>query len=301
MKILVTGGTGFVGKGILSRLVQDGHELVCVVRPGSEQKLAGFPTEKGSLSLVPGDLFDPASLERAAAGCDAVIHLVGIIREKRSAGIRFERIHVSGTRHVVEAAKKAGVSRFIQMSALGARPNAVSPYHQSKYAAEQIVQESGIPYTIFQPSVIFGPGDEFVNMLAELVRLPLTPVIGSGQYRLQPVARETVAEAFAQALVSEAAVNQTFEVGGPEQLTYLQILDSIGQALGKQRVRKLHFPLALMKPVINVMEHFPFFPITNAQLTMLLEENICQDGTRLYNSFQLPVIRFAEGIRAYLR
>ncbi|WP_126425369.1 complex I NDUFA9 subunit family protein [Brevibacillus marinus] len=300
MKILLTGGTGFVGKGIVSRLAQDGHDLVCLVRPGSEGKLSTVNAEKGSLSLLPGDLFDPASLERAAAGCDAVIHLVGIIRENRKAGISFERIHVSGTRHVVEAAKKAGVSRFIQMSALGARANAASPYHQSKYAAELIVKESGIPYTIFQPSVIFGPGDEFVNMLAELVRLPLTPVIGSGQYRLQPVARETVAEVFTQALTCEAAVNQTFEVGGPEQLTYLQILDSIGEALGR-RVRKLFIPLAVMKPVINVMERFPFFPITNAQLTMLLEENICQDEKRLYSTFHVPAIRFAEGIRSYLR
>ncbi|UFJ41296.1 complex I NDUFA9 subunit family protein [Brevibacillus humidisoli] len=301
MKVLLTGATGYVGKGILPQLTADGHDVVCLIRPGSERKLTAAVEHMGAVSVQTGDLFDQESLEAAVAGCDAIIHLVGIIREKPKKGITFDQVHVTGTRHLVEAAKKAGISRFIQMSALGARANAVSSYHQTKFAAEQIVIESGIPYTIFRPSVIFGPDDEFANMLADLVRLPLTPVIGSGTYRLQPVARQTVAEVFTQALTREAAVNQTFEVGGPEQLTYLQILDTIGRVLGKSKVRKVKVPLPLMKPVINVMEGFSFFPITNTQLTMLLEENICQDGDRLYKAFSASPIRFESGIATYLR
>jgi NADH dehydrogenase len=301
MKVFLTGSSGFVGRGILEKLAAAGHETVCLVRPGSEPKLRPDPAWQDRVRLHPGDLFDLASLERGMAGCDAVIHLVGIIREQPGRGITFSRIHLTGTEHVLAIAKKTGIGRFIQMSALGARPGATSPYHQTKYAAERLVQDSGIPYTIFRPSVIFGPGDEFVNMLAGLVRLPITPVIGSGSYQLQPVSRQTVADVFTEALVNPQAVNQIFEVGGPERLSYEQILDSIGKALGKQQVRKLFIPLRLMKPVITLMEGFSFFPITNTQLTMLLEGNVCEDAEKLYNTFATPKVMFQQGIAQYLR
>ncbi|MCK9906407.1 NAD(P)H-binding protein, partial [Frankia sp. Cpl3] len=124
-------------------------------------------------------------------------------------------IHVTGTKNLLEAAQRAGIRRFVQMSALGARPGATSPYHQTKYEAEQLVVHSGIPYVIFRPSVIFGPGDEFVNMLADLVRMPVTPVLGNGSYLLQPVSRRTVADVLTSSLTNEHAANQIFEVGGP--------------------------------------------------------------------------------------
>ncbi len=298
MKVLLTGSTGFVGRGILTRLIDAGHEPVCLVRPGSEAKLE--ITVPGKIRLVPGDLFDQQSLADAMQDCDAVIHLVGIIRENRGTGNTFSRIHVDGTQNLLEAAKKAVIKHFIHMSALGARANATSPYHQTKYEAEQLVIHSGIPYTIFRPSVIFGPDDEFVNMLAGLVRLPVTPVIGDGSYRLQPVSRQTVAEVFTEALHNSKALGETFDVGGPEQLRYTELLDQIGQALRKRQVRKIYMPLPLMKPVINLMEGFSFFPITNTQLTMLLEENICADSEKLYKTFSTEKIPFLEGISTYL-
>jgi uncharacterized protein YbjT (DUF2867 family) len=301
MKVLVTGGTGFVGKGVLARLTKDGHNVVCLVRPGSEGKVTLNETGTERVTLAAGDLFDRDSLLRAVEGCEAVVHLVGIIREQPNKGITFPRIHVTGTENVVEAAKQAGVRRFVHMSALGAREGASSAYHQTKYAAEELVKKSGIPYTIFRPSVIFGPGDEFVNMLAHLVRLPVTPVIGSGSYLLQPVSRQTVAEVFSQALTLNEATNQVFEVGGPEPLTYLQILEAIGKAIGKQTLRKVHIPLALMKPVISAMEGFSFFPITTTQLTMLLEGNACENTERLYSVFRTEKIPFQQGIEMYLR
>lgn len=300
MKVFLTGATGFVGKGMLARLREEGHDAVCLVRPGSETKLGRHDEAAGKITYAAADLFHPDSLREAMAGCDAVIHLVGIIREQPRKGITFPRIHIEGTRNVVEAAKQAGVSRFVHMSALGARENATSAYHKTKYAAEQIVIASGIPFVIFRPSVIFGPGDEFVNMLADLVRLPVTPVLGSGAYPLQPVARETVADVFVQALSSPSAANQIFETGGPEAITYEHILDHIGAAIGKRSVRKIHIPLSLMKPVINIMEGFPFFPITNTQLTMLLEGNACKNSEPLYTTFDTPKIEFRQGISQYL-
>lgn len=301
MKVFLTGATGFVGKGILAKLGEEGHHTVCLVRPGSERKRQQAEAAKGEITYVTGDLFDQESLIKAMNGCEAVIHLVGIIREQPGKGITFSRIHTEGTRNVVEAAKQAGISRFVHMSALGARENATSAYHKTKYAAEKLVEASGIPSVIFRPSVIFGPGDEFVNMLADLVKMPVTPVLGNGSYPLQPVARETVADVFVQALSNPAATNQIVEAGGPKALTYGQILDSIGTALGKRHVRKFHIPIALMKPVITAMEGFTFFPITNTQLTMLLEGNACQDGEQLYRIFDTPKVDFLHGISAYLR
>jgi uncharacterized protein YbjT (DUF2867 family) len=239
-------------------------------------------------------------LEQALRSCDAVIHLVGIIRENPRKRITFPRIHVEGTNILLDAARKAGIQRFIHMSALGARPNAASLYHQTKYEAERMVIQSGIPYTIFRPSVIYGPDDEFVNMLAGLVRLPVTPVIGDGTYRLQPVSRQTVADVFTEALTNDQSIGEIYEVGGPEQLSYNELLDQIGHALGKRAVRKLHVPLGLMKPVINLMEGFSFFPITNTQFTMLLEGNTCTDTEKLYNAFSTEKIPFQQGIAAYL-
>ncbi|QRG68540.1 complex I NDUFA9 subunit family protein [Brevibacillus choshinensis] len=301
MKVFLTGATGFVGKGILAKLCEEGHHTVCLVRPGSERKRQQTQAEKGEITYVNGDLFDQSSLLKAMNGCEAVIHLVGIIREQPGKGITFSRIHTEGTKNVVEAAKQAGIRRFVHMSALGARENATSAYHRTKFEAEKLVQASGIPFVIFRPSVIFGPGDEFVNMLADLVKMPVTPVLGNGSYPLQPVARDTVADVFVQALSNPAAANQTYETGGPEPITYGQILDRIGTALGKRHVRKIHIPIALMKPVITAMEGFPFFPITHTQLTMLLEGNACQDGDQLYRIFDTQKIDFLQGISTYLR
>ncbi|EJL39553.1 NAD-dependent nucleoside diphosphate-sugar epimerase/dehydratase [Brevibacillus agri] len=301
MKVFLTGATGFVGKGVLERLIAEGHDAVCLTRPGSKDKLHHGQAGPGSVSLAAGDILDVESLKSAMAGCEAVIHLVGIIREQPGKGITFPKIHVEGTKNVVEAAKQAGVKRFVHMSALGSRANATSAYHRTKYEAEQLVIASGIPYVIFQPSVIFGPGDEFVNMLADLVRMPVTPVIGDGSYPLQPVARKTVADVFVQALSLPAATNQIYETGGPDPISYGEILDAIGEAIGKKRVRKVHIPLAFMKPVVNMLEGFSFFPITNTQLTMLLEGNACRDGQRLYDTFPTEKIAFRPGISTYLR
>lgn len=300
MKVFLTGSTGFVGKGILARLEKEGHEVVCLVRPGSQKRRSQIDQIAPQMKWVTGDLMDTSSLAAAMKDCEAVIHLVGIIREKPSKDITFSRIHVEGTKNLLTAAKQAGIKRFVHMSALGAREQATSAYHRTKYEAEQLVRNSGIPYVIFRPSVIFGPGDEFVNMLADLVRLPVTPVIGDGSYPLQPVARDTIADVFVQALSLEASTGQIFETGGPSPLTYGQILDEIGAVLGKHRVRKLHIPLGLMKPVVHTMGSFSFFPITHTQLTMLLEGNACQDGQRLYDTFSTAKIPFRKGISTYL-
>ncbi|RFB31975.1 NAD-dependent epimerase/dehydratase family protein [Brevibacillus sp. VP] len=300
MKVFITGGSGFVGHGIIAALLEASHEVHCLHRPGSESKLKQLFFHTDHFHIHPGDIFSIDSLRVAMRDCDAVIHLVGIIREQSGKKITFSRIHVEGTRNVLQVATELSISRFLFMSALGTRPQATSDYHQTKYEAEQLVKVSGIPYVIFRPSVIFGPGDEFVTMLADVVRLPFTPVIGSGTYLLQPVSRKTVAEAFTQALTNEQATNQIYEVGGPQQLSYMQILQIIGHAIGRAHIKTLHVPLWFMKPLVRIMQGFSFFPITTTQLTMLQEGNYCENGDRLYKDFQINKIEFFSGISEYL-
>jgi NADH dehydrogenase len=291
MRVFVTGGTGFVGKAVIRALQSHGVIVRCLVRPGSEADLKGFE----AIERAPGDVLLPEGMEAAMQGCAAVIHLVGIIRERPGLGVTFERLHSLATANMVMTAQKAGIRRFLQMSALGTRPGARSRYHQTKWEAEKIVRESGLEWTIFRPSVIYGAGDGFVSMLARMVRLPIVPVLGDGRYRLQPVPVGQVAEGFARALERPVTIGQTYQVGGPRPYTFNEILDQIGEALGKPRVRKLHQPLGLMRPLVKLLEPLPFFPVTSDQLLMLQEENVC-DPTPFLRDFELKPVEFPEGL-----
>jgi uncharacterized protein YbjT (DUF2867 family) len=237
---------------------------------------------------------------RDMAGCDTVVHLVGIIRETPAAASTFERIHTQGTINVLEAAATTGVRRYVHMSALGARAGARSRYHRTKWAAEEAVRASPIPWTIFRPSIIYGPADQFVNMLAAMVRrYPVVPVIGTGVQRLQPVPVEQVAEAFARAIGLEATVKHVYEVGGPDAVTMLELLDLIGAALGRPRVRKVHVPIGLIRPLARLLHRLPGFPLTPDQLVMLEEDNVC-DPQPFFTTFGLTPLKLATGLRAML-
>ena len=149
---------------------------------------------------------------------DAVIHLVGIISE--AGDQTFENVHTRGTQNLVHAARRAGVKRLLHMSALGTRPNAVARYHQSKWAAEEIVRESGLEWTIFRPSIIYGPDDGFVNLFAKISRFsPLVPIVGNGQTKFEPVPVEAVAHAFVKGLTEPKAIGSAFDLCGPSTLT----------------------------------------------------------------------------------
>ena len=292
-RVFVTGGTGFVGKHVMRALVARGFLVRCLVRPGSEAQLRGFE----SIDRVPGDVLRPAGLVASAEGCAAIVHLVGIIRERRAHGVTFERLHVQATLNMLAVAKKAGITRYLQMSALGTRPDARSRYHQTKWRAEEAVRQSGTDWTIFRPSVIFGPGDEFISLLAGMIRrLPLVPVLGDGMYRLQPIVVDHVAEGFARALRGPVGVGQTYEMGGPCPYRFVEILDQIGAALGRQRVRKVHVPLGAVKLATRALHWLPLYPLTLDQIAMLEEENVT-DPARFYTEFGITPESFGEGLR----
>jgi uncharacterized protein YbjT (DUF2867 family) len=294
MKVFLTGATGFVGREVLQHAVDAGHQVRALVR--SSPKFDARP----ELESVIGDATDPESLRGRLAGCDAAIHLIGIIREFPARNITFRKLHTEATRNVLQAAKEQKVSRFLHMSANGVRAGAVTGYHKTKWEAEQLVRQSGLDWTIFRPSLIFGPRDQFVNMLADLIRkLPVIPVMGDGRYRLQPVSINDVAAGFVNALTTQESIGKTFHCGGPRAFSYDEVLDKIGAAIGKRSVSKLHQPLLLMKPIVRLLQSIPQFPITRDQLQMLLEENIC-DPNEWRKTLRLELTQFDSGIAEYL-
>jgi len=300
--IFLTGGAGFVGGHILARLLESGRRVRCLVKPGSEAKLKQETACFGDqMTIVSGDVRDPARWRQGLQGCEAVIHLVGIIREIPARDVTFERLHVEATRHVLEAAREAGVGRVVHMSALGARAHARARYHQTKFAAEELVRASGLTHVIFRPSIIFGPEDEFVNLLARLIhkKVPV-PVIGPGNNRLQPVAVENVAHAFVDALSRSEADNRTFEICGPQPYSLNDLIDAIARAKGLPQPLKIHIPLALVEPAVWALQNLSFFPVTSDQLLMLMEDNVC-DAEAFRKTFGIELTDFEAGIARYLK
>jgi len=293
MKVFVTGGTGFVGEHVRKALRERGHR-VRVLFHGRRPPLS--EGEEG----VDGDVTRRETIREAAVGCDAVIHLVGIIREFPGRGVTFDRLHREATANALEAARVAGVRRYLQMSANGTRPGAVSAYHRTKWEGEELVRSSGLEWTIFRPSLIFGPKDAFVNMLADMIRrFPVVPVISDGSYQLQPIHADDVARCFVDALERPETIGQTYVLCGDTPYRYDELLQTIGRVIDKSPVPIIHQPLTLMKLVVPLMERFDSFPLTSDQLTMLLEGNVCDGGWK--GTFGFDPIPFEQGIAAYLR
>ncbi len=274
MTVLVTGPTGFLGRRVVQKLLDHSYQVRCLVhRPGRERI---FPP--GSVDVYYGDVGDVDALASACRGVEQVIHLVAIIRESRDA--TFDRVNRAGVEKVVAAAKAGGsVRQFIQVSAVSAVNNPAFPYLHSKWLGEQAVINSGLPYTIIRPSVIFGEGDEFLNALAALVRLfPLVPVVARGRNRLQPIAVEDVAQCIALSLSRHDLQGHTLDLGGPEQLSYNEIVGIVARAMGKRRLRA-HVPLWMMWPGVALLQKVtPRPPITTEMLRMLRVRNVAELG-----------------------
>ena len=297
MRVFVTGGTGFVGNHLVNALLDDGYQVRCLVRPGSEKKLIG----REAVEFWPGDIFDgEARLADGMEDCQAVIHLIGIIREFPRKGITFERLHYQAAVQVVNAAQAAGIRRYIHMSSLGTRPNARSRYHQTKYKAEEYVRQSALSYTIFQPSVIFGPDDNFVNLFKQLmIKTPLIPVVGDGSYQIQPVDVRTVARAFTLSLKEEKAIGRVFQLPGRDRFTFNDILNIIARTLGK-KIIKVYIPVGLIRIMAYFLEGLPGFPLARDQIVMLLDGNIGNE-TSFYEEFGIAPTPFEAGIKEYIQ
>jgi uncharacterized protein YbjT (DUF2867 family) len=291
--ILVTGGTGFVGRRVVKALREQDRPVRCLVRkPGKAGHLANWGCE-----LAQGDVTDAASLQRAVAGADVVVHLVAI-RQGRPE--QFQQVMVEGTQKLLRASNEAGVKRFVHMSALGTSEETkdLVPYYGAKWQMEKDVKGSGLEYVIFRPSFIFGRDGGILPTFRKLAKLtPVTPIIGSGEQRIQPIWADDVGAYFARAIDHEPATNGTFELGGPDIVSWNEFWERLKAAL---RIRRpsVHVPIGLMRMNALVTERLPGnIPLTRDLLKMLEHVDNVVTNDDAVRTFELPLVPLDEQLR----
>jgi uncharacterized protein YbjT (DUF2867 family) len=290
VRILVTGATGFVGPAVVRKLVDDGHTVTVLEHtPGSSAEL---PNQEA----VPGSMTDAESLRRAAEGHQVVVHLVAILTGRPE---QFRAVMEQGTRDLLEATREAGAERFVLMSALGTdeRTKDLVPYYGAKWQMEQDVKASGLEHVIFRPSFVFGSEGGALGQFRKIAKLaPVTPIVGPGTQRIQPIWVDDVAAYFAAAVDKPEAANRTFELGGPDVVTWNEFWTRLKQAQGSRRP-SVHLPFGLMRVQASVLEKLPNPPVTRDQLKMLAAgDNVVSDSDAV-DTFGIPLVPLDEQLR----
>jgi NADH dehydrogenase len=265
MRVAITGGTGFVGSHLAHRLASTGVEVVVVAR-GQRHGLL----QPGVATVIQAEVDDVAALSRAFAGCDAVAHCAGINREIGAQ--TFDRVHVEGTRAVIEAARTAGVKKIVLQSFLRARPACGSKYHETKWAAEELVRGSGIDYTIVKAGMIYGLGDHMLDHLSHsLLTLPLFATVGIVEKPIRPLAIDDLVRILEAALTGGRLSRQTVAVTGPEQLRLSDAVRRVGRVIGRRPI-VIPAPLFMQRALAQVFEWTMRVPlVARAQVQMLAE------------------------------
>lgn len=300
--IFIAGSTGFVGVHLLEALRRASIRARCLVR--NEEK-AEWVTSFGFEAAI-GDITSPASLRNVLTGVDTVIHLVGIIEEK---GERtFENVHVNGTDNLVNEAVRSGIQRIFYQSALGSDIDSPFGYLRTKAEAERIVRSSNIPYTIFRPSLIVGRGDGFTEKMKQLISAgPVVPVPGGGSARFQPIYIKDWTGCFLKILRNADAVNRIYEFGGPEHISYTDILRRIMEAMNVKKPI-VHIPMNVMRlslpfmgvigPIARVLgKNIP--AVSGDLLSLLTIDNICEIDS-VEKQFGFIPTRFSEALAEFL-
>jgi uncharacterized protein YbjT (DUF2867 family) len=263
MKIAITGGTGLIGSALGRLLISEGHTVVSIARgsDGRQRNVAGF---------VQAEITDEQALAAAFAGCDAVAHCAGVNRERP--GGTYMDVHVRGTEAMVRAARAARVGRVVLVSFLRARPNCGSPYHESKWEAEEIVRRSGLPYVILKCGIVYGRGDHLLDHLSHMLHtLPLFAPVGFRGNPVAPAAVEEVARILAAASIEGRLDGQTFAVAGPERLDLSEVVRRVGRAVHR-RVLIVPMPVWFHRALASVLERCMKVPlISKAQVRILAE------------------------------
>lgn len=268
MKVLVPGGTGFIGRHLCAELLERGHDVTALARNPDPADLPN------GVDTAMGDVTARESIETAFEGKDAVINLVALspLFEPKGGNEMHDEIHRGGTANCVACAEAHGVDRFVQMSALDADPDGPTHYLRAKGRAENIVRESALEWTIFRPSVIFGEGDEFVGFTRTLTPPVLAPLPGGGKTRFQPIWVGDLVELLVDSIGSDEHVGETYEIGGPEVLTLKEVAKLARRARG-QSVRVIPVPMALAGIGMAIMDVIPGVPMGRDQYRSLQLEN----------------------------
>ncbi len=303
MNIFLAGASGYVGLRVMSGLVSAGHSVVALVHSSrsSESIARIYP----NVSVVKGNVGDRDEMLRAVpAGTDAIIYLPGLLRESPKKGITFRSVHVEGVRNVLASATKAGATRWIQMSALGADPKGSTGYYRTKWEAEELVKASGLEWTILRPSLIFDdrPREEhnFVGEIAKAIRMaPFVPILGNGEFLFQPVSVDDVSETIVQSLSKPETIGEIYEIGGPDKISYRELVLMIAHAMGTKKPA-VSIPLWFINALAHIMDRFSMFPISADELAMLCNGNYVHDPNeerKWREAFELPMKRFSECVK----
>ena len=305
MKVALFGGTGFVGSYITRELVREGFTPKVLVQSGSLSKI-NSPCE-----VVKGDIQNKNAILETMQGAEAVIYTIGIIREFPKKGVTFKELHLNGLKRCLELALKIGVKRFILMSANGVRPDGTA-YQRTKWQADEALKESGLNWTIFRPSLIFGdPGGEgrpeFCTQIRDdMLSLPFPAPLffnglfpfNAGSFSMSPIHVKNVSEFFVKSIKLKVCEKNIFDLGGPETLTWKEIIQQIALASGK-RTWKIPAPVAVIKIAASILDRFKWFPVTRDQLTMLMEGNTV--STNYFDDFSINPIKFSMENLEYLK
>lgn len=272
--VVVVGATGFVGSHLVPRLAEAGHRVRAVSRRG--RRRPGWPD---TVETVRADVETGAGLDAALAGADVVVHLVAIPRE--AGGRTFENVNVRGTERVIAAARRAGVRRLVHLSVLGVTDDPRLAYLSSKWRGEQLVRESGLGWVVFRPSLLFGRGDGFFNLIKTTLTWWSPGVVaipGDGREPFQPLSVDDLAAAVTAAVGEPARDGSVYEIGGPETLTYREIVDRVMRATGKRRL-KLNLPVPILSALTAVTDRvLPIFPVSHDQVRSLGRPNVAEEG-----------------------
>jgi len=310
MRVAIVGGTGFVGGYLIEQFLDAGLSVSALVRAGSEKKIPRTNgSQKDGIDLVPGDIGSQEALDTVCRDCDAVVYTVGILREFPAKGITFEESQYLGVQRTLAAAEKAGVAKFLLMSANGVQVRG-TPYQDTKFRAEELLRNGEIDYTIFRPSIIFGDPSgkmEFATQLYQDMVAPPIPALNfftgwrpaAGSVPMSPVHARNVAKAFEVALRDVSLSRQTLHLGGPEILTWLDMLQRIAEAVGKKKW-VVPMPIGVMKLAATLLDWLPLFPVTRDQLTMLAEGNTAAPD-ELCNIVGERLMAFDQQQLSYLR
>lgn len=293
--IVIAGASGFVGGHLADYLRDTGSDIACLAR---SETAANALLAKGC-RVVRADITLPETLDGILHQDDVVIHLVGIIEEKGPA--TFQAIHVNGTRNLIAEAKRAGVRHFFYQSALGADRESWSGYLRTKAEAEEIVKQSGIPSTIFRPSLIIGPWDGFTKKLMDIIKLsPVLPLPGEGNAKFQPVYIKDWLRCIRRVLDVPENFAGTYDIGGPEYLTYREIVEHLSKAMGYKKP-VFSIPMGFMKLSTSILERFlPSPPVTSDQLRLLEQDNIGElDAVERH--FGFAPMKFDDMLREFVR
>jgi NADH dehydrogenase len=292
--IFIAGASGFVGGHLVDYLIAKGHAVKCLARSEKAQKLL---SAKGA-AVISGDITQPETLNGILNPDDFVVHLVGIIEEK--GGATFRSIHCNGTANLVAEAERAGVRHFFYQSALGADKDSWSGYLKTKAEAEEMVKQSKLRHTIFRPSLIIGPWDGFTRKLVDMVKLsPVLPIPGEGRAKFQPVYIKDWLACIGKVIETPDAFVSTYEIGGPEQLSYREMVEKLSKALGYSRPA-FTVPMGLMKFGASVLERvLPSPPVTSDQLRLLEQDNIC-DPKSLEKNFGVIPVKYEDALKEFI-